>query len=303
MRIAVAAVRRCSYRTTYERTSRRVPITAAATVMGAALRYLEWTWDPDPDDTQYTVDYAYLLRDADGSVRVVHDRHVEGLFPRAQWLQILADVGFEARVGAVRSFRTRARVTRSVHREKAELSAIGIAMIAFGCNIGGSLIGLFIGSRLPDHHASSESKDVVRLSMAMIATLTALVLGLVTASAKSAFDAEDAAIKGTSASVLSLDRMLADYGPATKAIRDQLRSTLADRINAVWPDDAGERCAGAGRGARRDDRSGHSRARTADGRATVVQGAGARAVRRDSEGALDRVRRHASRRCPALFSS
>ncbi len=64
---------------------------------GRALRYLEWTWDPDPDDTQYTVDYAYLLRDADGSVRVVHDRHVEGLFPRAQWLQILADVGFEAR--------------------------------------------------------------------------------------------------------------------------------------------------------------------------------------------------------------
>ena len=118
-------------------------------------------------------------------------------------------------------------------------------MIAFGCNIGGSLIGLFIGSRLPDHHASSESKDVVRLSMAMVATLTALVLGLVTASAKSAFDAEDAAIKGTSASVLSLDRMLADYGPATKAIRDQLRSTLADRINAVWP----ERC---GRGRARE---------------------------------------------------
>ena len=120
------------------------------------------------------------------------------------------------------------------------MSAIGIGMIAFGCNIGGSLVGLFIGSRLPDHHASSESKDVVRLSMAMVATLTALVLGLVTASAKSAFDAEDAAIKGTSASVVSLDRMLADYGPATKAIRDQLRSTLADRINTVWPEDAGE---------------------------------------------------------------
>ena len=64
---------------------------------GRGLRYLEWTWDPDPNDTQYTVDYAYMLRDADGSVRVVHDRHVEGLFTRAQWLQILADVGFEAR--------------------------------------------------------------------------------------------------------------------------------------------------------------------------------------------------------------
>jgi hypothetical protein len=112
-------------------------------------------------------------------------------------------------------------------------------MVAFGCNIGGAIIGLFVGSRLPDHHASSDSKDVVRLSMAMVATLTALVLGLITASAKSAFDAEDAAIKGTSASVLSLDRMLADYGPATKPIREQLRRILTDRINAVWPEDAG----------------------------------------------------------------
>jgi hypothetical protein len=64
---------------------------------GPALRYLEWTWDPDPNDTTYTVDYAYMLRSADGSVSVEHDRHVEGLFPRALWLQVLADVGFEAR--------------------------------------------------------------------------------------------------------------------------------------------------------------------------------------------------------------
>lgn len=62
------------------------------------MRYLEWTWDPDPDDSTYTVDYAYLLRDADGSVRVEHDRHVEGLFARATWLDKLADVGFKARV-------------------------------------------------------------------------------------------------------------------------------------------------------------------------------------------------------------
>jgi SAM-dependent methyltransferase len=59
-----------------------------------ALRYLEWTWDPDPDDSTYTVDYAYVLRDRDNTVRVVHDRHVEGLFDRATWLALLADVGF-----------------------------------------------------------------------------------------------------------------------------------------------------------------------------------------------------------------
>ncbi len=62
------------------------------------LRYLEWTWDPDPDDSTYTVDYAYLLRHEDGEARVEHDRHIEGLFSRAEWLRLLADVGFEARV-------------------------------------------------------------------------------------------------------------------------------------------------------------------------------------------------------------
>lgn len=59
------------------------------------LRYLEWTWDPDPDDTTIVVDYAYLLRDADGTMRVEGDRHVEGLFARADWLRVLANVGFQ----------------------------------------------------------------------------------------------------------------------------------------------------------------------------------------------------------------
>ena len=65
---------------------------------GRSLRYLEWTWDPDPADTTYTVDYAYLLREGDGSIRVEHDRHIEGLFPRATWLRLLDQAGFEARV-------------------------------------------------------------------------------------------------------------------------------------------------------------------------------------------------------------
>ncbi|MCG8588046.1 MAG: class I SAM-dependent methyltransferase [Proteobacteria bacterium] len=65
---------------------------------GRGLRYLEWTWDPDPSDTEYVVDYAYLLREADGSVRVEHDRHVEGLFSRADWLRLLEEVGFRPSV-------------------------------------------------------------------------------------------------------------------------------------------------------------------------------------------------------------
>lgn len=64
---------------------------------GRGLRYLEWCWDPDPADDTYVVEYAFLLRAADGSVRAVHDRHVEGLFARAQWLQWFEEAGFDAR--------------------------------------------------------------------------------------------------------------------------------------------------------------------------------------------------------------
>ena len=63
---------------------------------GRALRYLEWTWDPDPADTTYLVDYVYLLREDGQPLRHAYDRHVEGLFGRDQWLRWLAETGFRA---------------------------------------------------------------------------------------------------------------------------------------------------------------------------------------------------------------
>jgi len=65
---------------------------------GRGMRYLEWTWDPDPSGRTYTVDFAYLLRDRDGTVRVEADRHVLGLFGRLDWLRLLSDAGFEPTV-------------------------------------------------------------------------------------------------------------------------------------------------------------------------------------------------------------
>jgi SAM-dependent methyltransferase len=63
---------------------------------GRGLRYVEWSTDPDPTDTTYVTDYGILLRHPDGSVEVRHDRHIEGLFARQTWLDLLADVGFAA---------------------------------------------------------------------------------------------------------------------------------------------------------------------------------------------------------------
>jgi hypothetical protein len=59
---------------------------------------LEWTWDPDESESMYTVDYADLLRQADGTVTVEHDRHVEGLFARGAWQRWLEAAGFEVKI-------------------------------------------------------------------------------------------------------------------------------------------------------------------------------------------------------------
>jgi len=65
---------------------------------GRSLRYFEWTFDPDTSDRTYTVDFVYMLREGNGPVRVEHDVHVEGLFSREEWLTILTEAGFSARM-------------------------------------------------------------------------------------------------------------------------------------------------------------------------------------------------------------
>ena len=63
-----------------------------------ALRYLEWTYDPDDADTTYTVEYAYLLREKDRPTRIEHEQHICGLFPRAEWIRLLREVGFQPEI-------------------------------------------------------------------------------------------------------------------------------------------------------------------------------------------------------------
>lgn len=65
---------------------------------GRSVRFLQWVVDPDPTDTRYVVDFAIMLRARNGRVRVAHDRHSLGLFPRARWLELLRGVGFRAAI-------------------------------------------------------------------------------------------------------------------------------------------------------------------------------------------------------------
>jgi SAM-dependent methyltransferase len=70
---------------------------------GRAMRYLDWIWDPNPRDTTYLCDFGYLLRDARGNVRAVHDRHELGLFPKATWMKLLKKAGFRPKAIPVRN--------------------------------------------------------------------------------------------------------------------------------------------------------------------------------------------------------
>lgn len=79
---------------------------------GRAARYLEWTWDPDPSDDRIQTEYVFVLRHADGIIETVHDTHRTGLFPRAVWLELIAEVGFEA--GIVTERVTMERTPRDV---------------------------------------------------------------------------------------------------------------------------------------------------------------------------------------------
>ena len=102
-----------------------------------------------------------------------------------------------------------------------------IGLISAGCIFGGALLGLFLQGLLPEHHLRDTSKDTVKVAAGMIATLGALVLGLLVGSAKSSFDATNAAITQNGAKIILLDRVLATYGPETKDAREQLRRAVA----------------------------------------------------------------------------
>lgn len=114
------------------------------------------------------------------------------------------------------------------------MTPILVALFAFACMFAGTRGGMFLRNALPEHHLTDDSKEVVRLGMGLIATLTALVLGLVTASAKSAFDQQTASVQRAAADILTLDRALADYGPETKASRDELRDLVQFQLDHIW---------------------------------------------------------------------
>jgi hypothetical protein len=114
------------------------------------------------------------------------------------------------------------------------MSDLTISMIALGCLLGGMLLGMWFQYLLPNHHLSKESQDTVKLGAGLVATMSALVLGLLVSSAKSSFDAVNVSIAQNGARFIQLDQLLADYGPETGELRGLLKASLAERIEKIW---------------------------------------------------------------------
>jgi len=110
-----------------------------------------------------------------------------------------------------------------------------LSLLAFVCTFGAALLGIFIRDRLPAHHVEGDSKDVVKLVLGLMATLTALVLGLLISSAHSAFNAQDAELQLLSIRLYQLDRVLVHFGPDATEQREELRRILASDIERIWP--------------------------------------------------------------------
>jgi hypothetical protein len=117
------------------------------------------------------------------------------------------------------------------------LAGLALAATTFAFAFGFALLGSYLRDRLPAAHLSKESQDVVRLGMGLVATMTALLLGLVTAAARTSYDAQDNALKTGAVNILTLDRHLARYGKDTSDIRLSLRAAVEFRLASTWPDD------------------------------------------------------------------
>ena len=114
------------------------------------------------------------------------------------------------------------------------MSELSIAAMVFACCFGAAIAGVCLGRIIPDRHLDSDSKDTVKLVMGLIATMAALVLSLLIASAKNSFDAQQTGLEQLATNVIELDHDLAALGPETKDIREGIRRAMIGLHDRVW---------------------------------------------------------------------
>ena len=132
------------------------------------------------------------------------------------------------------------------------MSALAVSAIIFLSTLGGIFLGALLRRTLPKHHLNEHAKDVVRLGAGLIATIAALVLGLLIAAAKGSFDTQSTHLKHITADLILLDNILAQYGPEARPIREEMRSTVGPFADQLWREKEAVRAARLKRTARRN---------------------------------------------------
>ena len=117
------------------------------------------------------------------------------------------------------------------------MSDNAIGLIVLACIFGASLLGMLMRPALSQHHLSADTKDSVKLGMGLVGTMAALILGLLVAAAKSAYDTEKSEVTQMAAKLVFLDRVLANYGPESADTRVVLRRMVEDSLSRMWPDE------------------------------------------------------------------
>jgi hypothetical protein len=120
------------------------------------------------------------------------------------------------------------------------MNIVLVTAILFACLAGAALLGRRLRRYLPADHLSADSKDAVKLAMGLVATMTALVLGLLISSAKGAYDTKRSEVIQMAAKVAFLDRVLALYGPEATQARGELHGAVSDAVRRMWPEERSE---------------------------------------------------------------
>jgi|SRR5580704_2522888 hypothetical protein len=118
------------------------------------------------------------------------------------------------------------------------MNSIVVSSMVFMIVFGGALVGMALRRVLPEDHLSSDAKDVVKLAMGLIATMAALVLGMLVSTAKSSYDTRKNEVAEMSARIVAIDQLLANYGPESKGVRAELREVVVVGLNHIWPGEA-----------------------------------------------------------------
>ena len=120
------------------------------------------------------------------------------------------------------------------------MSPAVLSCLIFALTLGGIVLGALLRTTLPQHHLSKDSQDVVRLGVGLIATIAALVLGLLIAAAKGSFDTQSGQVKQITADIILLDALLEQYGPEAQPIRVEMRSVIGPLADRLWHEKAAD---------------------------------------------------------------